>query len=117
SSSSATRSTTSAAASPTTRQRSPSPRERPPRHCCAPRIPTTSSSPPRSTKHCSRRSGDELMRSGRPEPGEYGAHAEADIARVEGDDAIEALTCQARQVEELFGNRSETAVAGLRYAP
>ena len=58
-----------------------------------------------------------MARSGRQTAGEYGAHAEADIARVEGDDAIEALTRQARQVEELFGNQSETAVAGLRYAP
>lgn len=54
---------------------------------------------------------------GRPTPGEYGAHAEADIARVAGDDAVEALTRQAREVEVLFGNLSEAAVAGLRYAP
>ncbi len=54
---------------------------------------------------------------GRPTAGEYGAHAETDIARVAGDDAVEALTSQAREVEELFGNLSETDVAGLRYAP
>ncbi len=54
---------------------------------------------------------------GRPAPGEYGAHAEADIARVAGDDAVEALARQAREVEELFGNLSEATVAGLRYAP
>ncbi len=53
----------------------------------------------------------------RPRPGEYGAHAEADIARVEGDDAVEALARQAREVEALFGNLSEAAIAGLRYAP
>ena len=54
---------------------------------------------------------------GRPQAGEYGAHAEADIARVEGDDAVEALARQAREVEELFGNLSEPDIAGLRYAP
>jgi hypothetical protein len=54
---------------------------------------------------------------GRPQAGEYGAHAEADIARVEGDDAVEALARQAREVEQLFGSLSESAIAGLRYAP
>lgn len=56
-------------------------------------------------------------RNSRPEPGEYGAHAAADIARVEGDDAIAALTRQAREVEALFAGAGETAIAGLRYAP
>jgi hypothetical protein len=54
---------------------------------------------------------------GRPQAGEYGAHAEADIARVEGDDAVEALARQALEVAELFGSLSESAIAGLRYAP
>jgi hypothetical protein len=53
---------------------------------------------------------------GRPQAGEYGAHAEADIARVEGDNAVEALARQAREVEEMFGNLSESAITGLRYA-
>ena len=53
---------------------------------------------------------------GRPEPEEYGVHAKADIARVEGDDAVAALARQGREVEALFGNLSESAVAGLRYA-
>lgn len=53
----------------------------------------------------------------RPAPDEYGAHAEADIARVEGNDAVEALRRQAREVEVLFGNLSESQIAGLRYAP
>ena len=53
---------------------------------------------------------------GRPQAGEYGAHAEADIARVEGDDAVEALARQAREVAELFGSLSESAITGLRYA-
>jgi len=54
---------------------------------------------------------------GRPEPGEYGPHAEADIAQVEGDDAVAALAAQAREVETLFGNLSDAAIANLRYAP
>ncbi|HEV2722770.1 MAG TPA: DinB family protein [Thermoanaerobaculia bacterium] len=54
---------------------------------------------------------------GRPAADEYGAHAEADIVRVAGDDSVEALTRQGRDVQELFGSLSETAVAGLRYAP
>jgi uncharacterized damage-inducible protein DinB len=54
---------------------------------------------------------------GRPTPGEYGAHAEADIARVAGDDAVDALRRQEQDVKELFGSLSETAIAGLRYAP
>jgi DinB superfamily len=54
---------------------------------------------------------------GRPEPGEYGAHAEADIARVAGDDAVAALAAQANDVQSLFGGLSDAAIAGLRYAP
>ena len=54
---------------------------------------------------------------GRPQPGEYGAHAEADIARVDGDDAIEALARQGHEVEALFGGLAEGSIAGLRYAP
>jgi len=46
-------------------------------------------------------------------PGEYGAHAEADIARVAGDDAVEALARQEHEVEELFGKLEESAIAGL----
>ena len=53
----------------------------------------------------------------RPQPDEYGAHAEVDIARVAGDDAVAALTGQALEVENLFGSLSEDAIAGLRYAP
>lgn len=54
---------------------------------------------------------------GRPQPGEYGAHAEADIARVKGDDAVAALAAQALEVENLFGSLAEATIAGLRYAP
>ena len=53
----------------------------------------------------------------RPQPGEYGEHAAADIALVAGDDAVAALSAQALEVEALFGGLSEEAIAGLRYAP
>jgi hypothetical protein len=54
------------------------------------------------------------MRSGRPKPGEYGEHAEADIARVGGDDAVEVLARQEHEVKELFAALDEIAIAGLR---
>jgi hypothetical protein len=54
------------------------------------------------------------MTSGRPEPGEYGEHAAADIARVAGVDAIEALRQQEGEVQKLFGNLEDPHV---RYAP
>jgi hypothetical protein len=57
------------------------------------------------------------MRSGRPEPGEYGIHAAEDIAFVAGDDAVEALARQEREVKSLFGNLTETAVAGRDHQP
>jgi len=58
-----------------------------------------------------------IANTGRPLPGEYGAHAESDIARVAGDDATEALARQEREVKELFGALDEKAIAALRYAP
>jgi uncharacterized damage-inducible protein DinB len=58
-----------------------------------------------------------MARSGRPLPNEYGAHAEADIARVAGDDAVAALAHQEQQVKAFFGKLEDSAVAGLRYAP
>ena len=54
------------------------------------------------------------MTSGRPEPGEYGEHAAADIARVAGDDAVEALRRQEGEVKEMFGNLEDPLT---RYAP
>lgn len=54
---------------------------------------------------------------GRPLRGEYGEHAEADIARVDGDDAIDALLRQQREVEALLDGLNESRIAGLRYAP
>lgn len=57
------------------------------------------------------------MKSGRPAPGEYGAHAEADIANVIGDDAVEALASQTDEVNALMAALGDDAIAGLRYAP
>ena len=54
------------------------------------------------------------MKSGRPLPGEYGTHAEADIALVSGDDACLALASQERVVLELFAAVGDTTI---RYAP
>jgi hypothetical protein len=49
--------------------------------------------------------------------GEYAAYAEADIARVGGDDAITALVSQRDDVLRLFSTLTDAAVAGRRYAP
>jgi hypothetical protein len=58
-----------------------------------------------------------ITKSGRPLPGEYGEHAAADIARVTGDDAVEALARQEAEVKQLFGGLDENAIAGLLCAP
>ena len=55
--------------------------------------------------------------SGRPLRGEYGEHAERDIARVEGDDACEALVRQQGEFESLLASLDEPRIRGLRYAP
>jgi DinB family protein len=57
------------------------------------------------------------LHSGRPGADEYSAHASADIGRVEGDDAILALTAQKRATVLLFESLDEERVRGLRYAP
>ena len=53
---------------------------------------------------------------GRPVAGEYAAYAEADIARVEGDDAIAALVAQRDDVLRLFAPITDATIAGRRYA-
>lgn len=53
----------------------------------------------------------------RPLPGEYGEHAESDIARVVGDDAIEALLRHGREFEAMLSGLNESQIAGLRYLP
>jgi DinB superfamily len=54
---------------------------------------------------------------GRPEAGEFADYALADIELVSGDDAIEALQRQAREVVALFGYLGEDRIKGLTYAP
>jgi len=54
---------------------------------------------------------------GRPLRGEYGEHAEPDIARVEGDDAVDALLRQGCEFESLLATLDESRIKGLRYAP
>lgn len=53
----------------------------------------------------------------RPQPGEYGEHAERDIARVQGDDAVGALLNQQHEFESLLARLDESRIKGLRYAP
>ena len=55
--------------------------------------------------------------SGRPAPGEYGPHAEEDIDRVVGDDAVDALRRQQQEVTAFLSGLDDSDVAGLRYAP
>ena len=57
------------------------------------------------------------VKSGRPEPGEYGVHAAGDIARVAGDDAVEALVEQFHDVKAFFGSMDVSRINGLSYAP
>ena len=54
------------------------------------------------------------MKSGRPLPGEYGAHAADDINLVAGDDAVAALASQQSLVTDLFASVPDTMI---RYAP
>jgi hypothetical protein len=54
--------------------------------------------------------------SGRPLSGEFAAYAAADIAFVEGDDAVEALKNQSGQVVQLLRALSDRAVKGMAYA-
>jgi len=55
--------------------------------------------------------------SGRPLEGEFASYAKADIDRVAGDDAVEALASQERSTVALFGSLDETKVRGLTYGP
>jgi hypothetical protein len=56
-------------------------------------------------------------RTGRPEPGEFAAYAGEDIARVVGEDAVEALAAQGRDTLALLASLPEERVRGLTYAP
>jgi len=55
--------------------------------------------------------------SGRPEPGEYGGHAEEDVARVAGDDAAEALAAQLPETLALLRGVDDRRAGKFRYAP
>ena len=55
--------------------------------------------------------------SGRPGPGEFADYAQTDIARVRGDDAVDALAAQGRETRRVLGSIGERTAAGLTYAP
>lgn len=55
--------------------------------------------------------------SGRPQPGEYGPHAQADIDQVPGDDAVVVLETLADQTLTFLQSLPEARLPGLRYAP
>jgi hypothetical protein len=55
--------------------------------------------------------------SGRPEAGEYAPYAEADIARVEGSDAVAVLEALAGHTLGFLNSLPEDRLGGLRYAP
>jgi uncharacterized damage-inducible protein DinB len=57
------------------------------------------------------------MISGRPLDDEFAPYAKSDIDYVAGDDAVEALAAQAREVVALFESLDENSVRGRRYAP
>jgi uncharacterized damage-inducible protein DinB len=59
----------------------------------------------------------ERRASGRPQPGEYAAYAQADIDLVPGDDAIAALHDVERETLALLAPLAEETIAGLAYAP
>jgi uncharacterized protein (TIGR03083 family) len=62
-------------------------------------------------------SGPRLAPTGRPLAGEFAEYARPDIARVAGDDAIDALARQRDEVLALLEPLGEEAVRGLTYAP
>jgi hypothetical protein len=55
--------------------------------------------------------------SGRPLAGEYASYAAEDLRHVAGEDAIDALAAQEREVVALLAAINETDAAGLMYAP
>jgi hypothetical protein len=54
---------------------------------------------------------------GRPEAGEFADYAKEDIDFVTGDDAVDILHRQAREVVALFGYLGEDRAQGLTYEP
>jgi hypothetical protein len=57
------------------------------------------------------------MTSGRPRTGEFATYTTDDIAFVEGDDAVAALTRQGAETIAFFETLDDAAIAGFRYAP
>jgi hypothetical protein len=54
-------------------------------------------------------------RSGRPLPGEYAVYAQADLDRVEGDDAAEVLGRQREATVALYSALDEREIRGLAF--
>src|SRR3954453_20166965 len=57
------------------------------------------------------------MISGRPADDEFAPYAKSDIDYVAGDDAVEALAAQGREVVALLSSLDEHSIRGYRYAP
>jgi hypothetical protein len=57
------------------------------------------------------------MISGRPADDEFAPYATSDLDYVSGDDAVEALAAQGREVAALLSSLAEEFVCGRRYAP
>ena len=57
------------------------------------------------------------MISGRPSDAEFASYAKTDIDYVVGDDAVEALAAQGKNVVALLESLDEDAVRAHRYAP
>jgi len=56
-------------------------------------------------------------RSGRPVPGEYADYAQADIDKVNGDDAVAVLAVLAEETLVFLRGLPEEKLEGVRYAP
>jgi hypothetical protein len=56
-------------------------------------------------------------RSGRPAPGEYADYAQADIDKVNGDDAVAVLETLAEETLAFLRGLPEEKLAGVRYVP
>jgi DinB superfamily len=60
---------------------------------------------------------DAGLPSGRPRPGEYAPYAEADVAYVNGSDAVAIFVGLATETLAFLRTLDEGRIAGLRYAP
>ena len=55
--------------------------------------------------------------SGRPQPGEYAAYAQADIDFVQGDDIVQTLASQLEETIATFAPIADALAGSLTYAP